>query len=65
MKLQKFFAVALILLSLAEVTSCTEKEDYETGSGTASRSETEESKGLVNEGEINDASEWGPVVGIQ
>ena len=63
--LRKIFAVTLLLLSLALFVSCSENEEYETGSGTASRSETEESNGLTVGGEINDASNWGPVIGIQ
>lgn len=55
---------ALVALTL---TSCgEEKEDTGStvGSGTASTMETSSEEGLVIGGVIDDASDWGPVIGL-
>ena len=64
MKSCRLFVVILLAFSFLTLVSCSESESYETGSGTASRNEAEESTGLTVGGDINDASEWGPVIGI-
>lgn len=57
-------AALLIVLSCLILASCSDSKGYETGSGTASRNEVVTSDGLTDGGIINDASDWGPVVGI-